>query len=247
MGSLINNHQFRDLQQIDDGKIIEVEKAKRMVRLNIPVQIGFFVLEYGKLLLLQFYYDFLPKFVPFEDLCLIQCDTYSLYMSLSKETLYLAVKEDKRGEFVNEYEKWLSREYCNDHKDDFFRTVFAGQCWKAQQCCTQAAKYYLRQAGLFHVENVSDGVIALCSKCYYCFGKQPKYSSKGISKRHTQLDKEDYMNVLLTRKISTGTNKGIRSKNNSMFTYTQHRKGLNYMYGKRVVCADDVTTLPTQL
>ncbi|XP_067945797.1 uncharacterized protein [Watersipora subatra] len=246
-GRLINNQQFRDLQQIDEDKIIEVEKAKRVVRLNIPVQIGFFVLEYGKLHLLRFYYDFLLKFISFEDFCLIQCDTDSLYMSLSEDTFYLAVIKSKRGEFIDECENWLSREYCHDHKDDFFKAVFAGQCWQSQQCCTQAAKYYLRQAGLFHLENVSEGIIALCSKSYYCFGKQPKYSSKGISKRHTELKKEDYMDVLLARKIGMGTNKGIRSKNNSMFTYTQHRKGLNYMYGKRVVCADDVTTLPTKL
>ena len=44
-----------------------------------------------------------------------------------------------------------------------------------------------------------------------------------------------------------GVNKGFRIKNNVMYTYTQNRKGLNYMYGKRVVMDDHVTTRPTML
>jgi hypothetical protein len=46
---------------------------------------------------------------------------------------------------------------------------------------------------------------------------------------------------------SHGINRGFRVKNDNMFTYVQEKKGLNYLYCKRPVCKDGVTTLPTHL
>ena len=109
------------------------------------------------------------------------------------------------------------------------------------------AKHDSRTVGKFHLEWHGDGVIALCSKCYYCIGDQTKKSSKGISKRHNELSQQDYMHVLLNETILLGKNMGFRMKGKDMFTYVQTRKGLNYMYGKRIVQSDHITTLPTHL
>jgi hypothetical protein len=48
-------------------------------------------------------------------------------------------------------------------------------------------------------------MIALCSKTYYCFGKEDKFSCKGINKRTNQITKEKYMDVLLTKQSGSGT------------------------------------------
>ena len=110
-----------------------------------------------------------------------------------------------------------------------------------------ASKYHKRTAGLFHCENVSQGVVALCPKSYYCFGSDPKYSSKGVSKRYNNYTHEDYLDVLTSQNIKQGINKGFRVKDSKIFTYIQKRRGLNYFYGKRIVDSDHVTTRPTHL
>lgn len=220
---------------------------KDRVKLDIPIQVGFFILEYAKLIMLQFYYDFLAKYLSFDSFALIQCDTDSFYLSLSEKTLFLVVKPELRQEFISVYHKWFAVDYCSDHRDDFFNTVFNGDEWNPEPCCSQAAKYDSREAGKFHVEFVGDGIIALCSKCYYCIGDKPKLSSKGISKTHNQLTDKDYLDVLMSPQISTGANRGFRVKNDRIFTYYQTKKALNYMYTKRIVSVDHVTTYPTHL
>ena len=54
------------------GDIAEVESVKNKVTLDIPIHIGFMVLERAKLILLQFYYDFLLKYLPLDGFCLVQ-------------------------------------------------------------------------------------------------------------------------------------------------------------------------------
>lgn len=242
----VNNPRFNNLQEISDD-LLEIQNRKSKLRLNVPIQIGFFVLEYAKLSILKFYYDFILKYLPLDGFCLIEADTDALYLALSEKTLYSTVKTGMRAEFMEEHDQWLCREYCDIHKPNFFKAMFSGHIWEPEDCCKTVAKYYQRSAGLFHCENVSTGVVALCSKCYYCFGKDPKYSSKGVSKKYNNYTERDYLDVLHNQKIKDGTNKGFRVKGEQILTYVQTRKGLNYMYGKRIVSSDHVTTRPTLL
>ena len=246
IANLINNKKFRNIDEIGEN-LIEIENAKSRVRLNVPIQLGFFVLEYAKLLLLRFYYDFLIKFLDFDTFSLIHCDTDSLYLSLSKDNIYATIKQCMRKEFIEEHDQWLVRLYCKTHKADFFHAVFSNKEWKPKECCQKVFQYYLRQPGLFHLENVSTGIIALTSKSYYCYGNKPKFSCKGISRVHNNLTELDYKNVLFNKTHSMAINRGMRIKGKKMFTYAQRKKGLNYMYGKRRVLSDSVTTKHTLL
>ena len=90
--------------------------VKDRVLLDVPISVGFFVLEYAKLLLLSFYFDFLVEFLPFDKFALIQCDTDSMYFSLSEPSLFLAVAQEKRSKFIQEYENWFAREYCDKQR-----------------------------------------------------------------------------------------------------------------------------------
>ena len=60
--NLINSPFFRELNPIDDDTY-EVQSSKKKIKLDLPLQVGFFVYQYAKLRMLQFYYDFLDKYV----------------------------------------------------------------------------------------------------------------------------------------------------------------------------------------
>ena len=93
-------------------------------------------------------------------------------------------------------------------------------------------------------------MIALCSKTYYGFGsvEDDKVSSKGIIKhQQDDLNPAAFREVLHTKKAGTATNFGFRPVGNQMWTYSQDRDALSYMYIKRKVCEDNVSTLPLDI
>ena len=49
-----------------------------------------------------------------------------------------------------------------------------------------------------------DGFVGFCSKMYYCFGATDKYSTKGLSKRHNDIDKDAFLDVLTNRRSGSG-------------------------------------------
>ena len=111
------------------------------------------------------------------------------------------------------------------------------------------AAFDKRTPGLFKLEYKGDGIVALCSKTYCCFGKdaQTKTSAKGISKRLNVLTKNKYLQVLNTRKSGSGINKGFRTDGRSMFTCTQQRDALSYFYIKRKVKENGSSTEPIDI
>ena len=60
----INDPLFRNLECLDqEEQYYEVEMAKRKIRLDLPIQPGYFILQYAKLRMLEFYYDFMDCYV----------------------------------------------------------------------------------------------------------------------------------------------------------------------------------------
>ncbi|CAH3167183.1 unnamed protein product, partial [Porites evermanni] len=104
-----------------------------------------------------------------------------------------------------------------------------------------------RTPGLFKVEWEGQGIVGLCSKTYYCFGAKDKFSCKGVNKKCNDIDKDKYLNVLLTKQNSAGVNRGFRVVNNTMYTYTQVRDAFSYFYPKRKVLAAGVSTTPLHI
>ena len=86
-------------------------------------------------------------------------------------------------------------------------------------------------------------MVGLCSKTYYGWGEDGNKSScKGISKQHTDLSRERYLSVLQEQSNQTGVNMGSKLKDNVMYSYCQTKDALTYLYPKRKVLADGVTT-----
>ena len=73
-----------------------------------------------------------------------------------------------------------------------------------------------RTPGLFKVEWRGDGFVGLCSKTYYCFGVNDKFSTKGLSKHQNIINKESFLTVLSDRRSGSGVNRGFRVYNSDV-------------------------------
>ena len=75
----------------EEEQFYEVVFAKDRIKLDVPIQIAVFILNLAKLRMLQFHYDWLDRLVSREDYMLLEMDTDSSYMALSKPTFEEAV------------------------------------------------------------------------------------------------------------------------------------------------------------
>ena len=175
-------------------------------------------------------------------------DTDSAYIALAGESIDDLVAPQHREHYFRNRSQWLPAECCDKHEGDYVQTRIAGRSWTATESCCLARKAFdKRTPGLFKVEWRGDGFIGLCSKTYYCFGATDKYSTKGLSKRHNDIDKDKFLAVLTNRRSGGGVNRGFRVHNSSMMTYIQERAALTYFYPKRKVLEDGLTTAPLDL
>ena len=90
----INNRRLRRLNNVSTD-IYEVELVKSTVEHREPIIVGFFILQYAKVRMLELYYNFFDKFFQkFEEL---EMDTDSLYLVLAHENLYECIKPEMRS------------------------------------------------------------------------------------------------------------------------------------------------------
>ncbi len=82
----------------------EIEMNKHVVKYTLPLHIGFFVYQYAKLHMLEFYYDFVDRYIerPLFQYC--EMDTDSAYIALAGETFDDLVTSEHR-------------ECCDDHEE----------------------------------------------------------------------------------------------------------------------------------
>ena len=205
---------FEDLDEI--GQAYELESRKPRIMIRRPFQIGIAVYQLAKLRMLEFYYDFLDRYVDRRDFELIQMDTDSNYMAISGDKLEDIVKPELRTEFEATKKQWLA--------------------WD---------KWSGRTPGLFKMESEGSGMIALCSKCYFVNGEKKKFSTKGMSKKQNQITWHRFK-AALNGSIDRAENRGFRMVGNQMVTYEQHKLGLSAYYDKRWVLPDGIHTEPIE-
>ena len=95
--SAINNKLFKRLNFITD-QLYEVELAKSEIEHREPIIVGFFILQYAKLRMLELYYNFFKKFCDTEKYEELEMDTDSLFFALSEENLEDTMLPEKRNE-----------------------------------------------------------------------------------------------------------------------------------------------------
>ena len=243
----INNKRFRQLDVVTEDAY-EVTSNKARVTYDLPLHIGFFVYQYAKLRMLQFYYDFIDRYVerPLYQYC--EMETDSAYIALAGDSIDDLVAPEHREHYFKHRSEWLPAECCDEHKEEYVNTRLAERTWTATEpCCIARKAFDKRTPGLFKIEWCGDGFIGLCSKTYYCFGSTDKCTTKGLNKRQNTIDKDAFLNVLTSRRSGSGVNRGFRVHNSSMMTYVQERAALTYFYPKRKVLEDGLTTAPLDL
>jgi hypothetical protein len=214
-----------------------VEKAKENLDINLPIQIGYFILQYAKLCMLQFYYDYLEVYVDRTDFVYCEMDNDSAYMALSGSDLASVVKPDMK---------------------DCYQRVLSGCCrhdvdpeWFPRTCCSKHGKYDKGTLKLFKVEYEGDVMIGLYSKSYIVqktkivhttsatmeaykllrrakklpvkrlanhprLVREVKFSSKGITKRRVKAPITTFRHVLNTQCVGHVTLKGFRARDNAL-------------------------------
>ena len=83
----INTNLFKRLEHTND-QMYEVEWAKPEIEHREPFIVGFFILQYAKLRMLELYYNFFERFCDVNTLEDLEKDTDSLYLALSEKELY---------------------------------------------------------------------------------------------------------------------------------------------------------------
>ena len=248
-----NDPRFRLSSEIVEG-FYEVQMAHKQIVHDIPKQVGFFVLMYAKLRMLEFYYDCLDYYLNREDYELVQMDTDSIYFavsyfhtsdsrttseSLSSHPLLPLVKSGKLDEFV-----MTLYNYCDDDwEPDFNKHYFP------RQCCQKHNVYDQKTPGLFKLEKSGVAITGLCSKTYclkLCDGGE-KSAVKGVNKSKLQHTYERMNQVLQSGKTQEETNMGFRMDSRKMKTYEENKKAFNYLYLKRQVLPDGIHTKPLNL
>ena len=111
----VNTPLFRKLDNLTEDAY-EIESCKKTIKLNLPNQIGFFVYQYAKLRMVQFYYDFLDKYLDLSDFHMCEMDTDSAYIAISGESVESLVKPELRVEFDQDKCNWFPRTDTPEHK-----------------------------------------------------------------------------------------------------------------------------------
>ena len=230
--SHINNKRFRQLDVVTEDAY-EITSNKVRLTYDLPLHIGFFVYQYAKLRMLQFYYDFIDRYVDRSLFQYCEMDTDSAYIALAGDSIDDLVSAEHREHYFKHRSEWLPAECCDEHKEEYVNTRLAERTWTATEpCCIARKAFDKRTPGLFKVEWRGDGFIGLCSKTYNCFGSTNKCTTKGLNKRQNDIDKDKFLAVLTNRRSGGGVNRGFRVHNSSMMTYIQERAALTYFLPK---------------
>jgi hypothetical protein len=137
-------------------------------------------------------------------------DTVSAYFAITGNCLEDVVKPELEDDFKENKHLWLGRDDTKENE-----------------------LYDRRTPGLFKLEYEGDGIIALASKMYYCFGDKDKFSSKGLNKQQNEITKQKYLDALQGDSSQKFTNKGFRVMNNEMNTYELTKNGMKLFNDKR--------------
>ena len=248
----MNQKRFKMCNKVDHD-LYEIELFKNKHNFDLPLHLGVFVYGYAKLRMCQWTHQFMQRYLPRNNYELVEMDTDSSYFALAHPTLDQCIRPCLILDYYRHYSDWFPTLACPAHTQAFLSAKIAGQEWVMRNCCKAAHKYDKRTPGKFKIEFQGEGIVALCSKTYICFGgedeEKTKASCKGIKKKRNLniLTKESYLSVLENQKSGCGVNKGFITTNGRVYSYTQTRYGLSYMYCKRLVMDDGVSTMPLDL
>ena len=133
VAKIMNSCNFKDMEDING--LYEVETYKNSILMDNPIQIGFFILQYAKLRMLEFYYDCLLKYLEPHSFELTETDTDSLYMALNCPCLDDCVRQSH----IDTYKQEIFQSCSNEDQ----------ATWFPRRCCSQHISIDKKISGIF--------------------------------------------------------------------------------------------------
>ena len=212
--------------------------SKTSIEHKEPVILGFFILQYAKLTMLQLKYYFFTSFCKANKYELIEMDTDSLHMALSEEKLDEILRPEMQP-------LWYRMRVSNC--SEFLATSSSG-IFFPRDCCNKHAAFDKRTPGLFNDEFRCSEMIAfvLQNCCYDEQSDTKKLSSKGINKNNGEEPLAKYRKNLFDEERVYSTKVLRTRQSDSMHVLTQ-KMVLSYFYTKPEVCEDGIHTTPLDM
>ena len=164
----INSKMFKRLNHITD-QLYEVELVKPEIEHRETIIVGFFILQYAKLRMLELYYNFFKNFCDTDKYVELEMDTDSLYLALSQEILENVILPEKRAEWDQ-----LRSEDCIDYftanaTDNFspelvvmptrnkirYSRASSKKNLDVQKCCVSVAKHIVVMISILTSTNLA--------------------------------------------------------------------------------------------
>ena len=144
----MNSKLFTKLDHLNNS-FYEVELAKAEIEHKEPMIVGFFILQYAKLRLLELYYNFFIRFCDVGKFEELEKDTESLYLALAEKELEVCIRPEMRAE--------RQRLRSNDCVDSFTADAVAN--FFPRTCCVKHKQQDKKEPGLFEEE-------FRCTRCH---------------------------------------------------------------------------------
>ena len=134
----INSKLFKRLEYLNNS-LYEVELAKAEIEHKEPNIVGFFILQYAKVRMLELYYNFFTRFSNVNKSEELEMDTDSLYLALADKEL----EDFKRPETRAEWQKFRTKDCVDSFTADAVADFFP------RTCCVKHKQHDKREPGLF--------------------------------------------------------------------------------------------------
>ena len=162
---LVNNPHFRKLTELPNN-LFEAEMWKKVIELNLQIQLGYFILQYAKLRMLEFYFDFLDVYIDRNNFKYIEMDSDSAYFAIAGHNLDDVIRPHLTRQYFNELHRWMPSEHCDDHHQKYVECKIKNESFAQSPCCVKRQLFDKRTPGLFKLESSGDEMICLSSKTY---------------------------------------------------------------------------------
>ena len=115
----INSMFFEKTNHLKDN-LYEIDSVKADIKHKGPIIVGFFILQYPKLGMLELYYIFFHKFCDFNTFEATQEDTDSPYLAVAHDSFDDCIKPDVREVWNNIRMNDCSNTVAADSSNNFF-------------------------------------------------------------------------------------------------------------------------------
>ena len=207
---------------------------RREIRMNKPIYLGQAILDYSKMLMYEFWYDYLqPMYNDKIELCYMDTDSFIIYV----ET------KDSCKDISKDFNKWFD---ASNYSKDIDRPLEKGKNKKAigkfkdelgglvmREFCAHRAKTYA-----FFIDGFNDNDYSK----HGIINKKAKGTKKCVIEN--QIVFKDYINVLFDKVSLIKSQFGFRSRNHEIYTEKINKIALRSNDNKRIQCDDGINSYP---